>query len=115
MSGISILLLVVVLLLFYPLLWLIYQLRRYFRLRFRGFFVTREGRDNILYEERRAGVTQRLTIHGELMAYGPYVVYVPNEEEWKKETREWAHGRRTEIVENVKRALGTENYEYDVS
>ena len=113
MSGILILVLVVLLL--FPLLWLVYQLRRYFSLRFRGFFVSREGRDSFLYEERRAGETQRLTIHGEMMAYGPHVVYVPNEEEWEKETPEWAHGRHAEILENVKRALGTKNYEYDMS
>ena len=107
--------LVVILLLFYPLLWFVYQLRRYLRLRFRGFFVTREGRDNIVYEERRAGATQRLIIHGELMASGPHVVYVPDEEEWQKEMPDWAHGRRAEILETVKRALGTKNYEFDTS
>ena len=115
MSGNLILLLVVVLLLFYPLLWFIYQLRRYYRLRFRGFFVTREGRDNIIYEERQAGQVQRLTIYGELMSNDPHVVYVPNEEEWENKMPEWAHGRRAEILENIKRALGTKNYEYDVS
>ena len=115
MSDILIILLLVVLLVLYPFLWVVYQLRRFFRLRTRGFFVSREGRNSIEYEERRAGVTQRLIIYGEPMVSAPYVVYVPDEEEWQKEMPEWAHGRRGEILENIKLALGTKNYEYDMS
>ena len=113
--GLWILLLIVLLALLYPLLWFVYQLRRYYRLRSRGFWVAPEGRDHLVYEERRAGKTQRLTIYAERMASGPRVVDVPNEEEWEKEMPEWAHGRGVEILENIKRALGTKNYEYDGS
>jgi len=49
------------------------------------------------------------------MAYGLRVVYVPSEEEWEKEVPERAHGRRAKILVNIKRALGTKNYESDVS
>jgi hypothetical protein len=110
--GILILLILVLLVLLYPFLWLIYQLRRNYRLRSRGFWVHRKGRDDIEYEERRADGLHRLTIHGELMSYGPFVVHVPTEEEWANEMPEWAQEHRAEILENVKRALGTKNYEY---
>lgn len=111
--GLLVLLIVMLLVLLYPCL---YQLRRYYRLQFRGFWVTREGRDSIVYEERREGTTQRLTIDGELMTYGhPFVIYVPDEEQWNKEMPEWALGRRVEILQNIKRALGTKNYEYLLS
>ena len=113
--GLWILFVAVLLVLLFPLLWFVYQLRRSYRLRSGGFWVAREGRDEILYEERRAGETQRLTISGERMTHGARVVYVPSEEEWEKEMPEWAHGRRVEILENIKRALGTKNYEDDVS
>ena len=110
-----VLLVLVLLVLLYPFLWFIYQVRRHYRLRFSGFWVHRKGRDDIEYEERRAGRLHRLTIHGELMAYGPFVIYVPTEEEWANEMPEWAQGRRAEILENVKRVLGTKNYEYEFS
>ena len=64
----------------------------------RGFWVGREGRDDIVYEERRDGAIQRLTIHGEMMTRGPHVIYVPNDEEWVRKMPEWAHGRRVEIL-----------------
>lgn len=95
-----------------PAFWLVYYLRRYYRLRSRGFWVAREGRDNILYEERVDGTTRRLLVQGEMMTPGPHLIYVPNEEDWLKQMPEWAHGRRFEIIENVQSALGTKNYEY---
>jgi len=40
------------------------------------------------------------------------VVYVPTEDEWQQEMPAWARGRREEIIENVRRDLGTKHYEY---
>lgn len=111
--GTLVLLILILLVLLYPFFWLIYQLRRLYGLHFRGFWVHRKGRNDVEYEERDAGGVQRLTIRGELMAYGPSVLYVPTEEEWANEMPEWAQGRRAEILENVRRALGTKNYEYE--
>jgi len=105
-------LLFILVVLVYPVFWLIYELRRFYRLRTRGFWAFREGRDNITYEERRNSSIQRLTIYGEMMYRAPHVIYVPNEEEWERKMPEWAQGRRAEILENVQQVLGTKNYEY---
>jgi len=113
MSGLVVLLVVVLLVLLFPVFWLISQSLRYYRLLSRGFSVAREGRDNIVYEERRNGKNRRLIIYGELMVRAPHVVYVPTEEEWESKMPEWARDRRTEIIDNVKRGLGTKNYEYE--
>ena len=95
--------------LFFPITWPLYQVRRYYGLRVRGFWVTRKGRDAIEYQELQNGKVERLTIGGEMMAIGPHVVYVPSEEEWEQTMPQWGRGRRAEIIENVKRALGTKN------
>lgn len=105
-------LLLLLLLPFIPAFWLVYYLRRYYRLRSRGFWVAREGRDTIVYEERRAGTNRRLYIQREMMTQGPHLIYVPNEEDWMKHMPEWAQGRRIEIIENVRSALGTKHYDY---
>jgi hypothetical protein len=108
-------LLLVLSLIFFPILWPLYFVRRYYSLRFRGFWVTREGRDAIEYQELHNGKVERLTIDGEMMVGAPHVVYVPTAEEWQRTMPGWAQGRREEIIENVKRKLGTKNYEYDYS
>jgi hypothetical protein len=113
--GILIFLGLVLVVLLYPFLRLIYELRRHYRLRSRGFWVHREGRDDIEYEERSAKGLRRLLLNGELNGSGPFVVYLPTQEEWARRMPEWAQGRRDEILENVKQALGTKNYEYDFS
>jgi len=108
------LLLILMLLPLYPFFWVVYQLRRQYSLRFRGYWVTRKGRDSIEYQERLADKVERIIIDGEMMAVGPHVVYVPTDEEWKK-MPEWAQGRRDEIIGRVKDFLGSKNYEYDES
>ena len=42
-------------LLFFPITWPLYQVRRYYRLKSQGFWVTRKGRDAIEYQELRNG------------------------------------------------------------
>ena len=99
-------------LLFLPIGWLLYFIRRFYWLRARGFWVTRQGRDAIEYQELREGGVEELTIGGEMMVGTPHVVYVPNEEEWVQTMPDWAQGRREEIIANVRRKLGTKRYEY---
>ena len=98
--------------LFFPIIWPLLQLWRYYRLYSRGFYVTRRGRDLIEYQERREGTICRLTLYREMMATPPNVVYVPAEDEWQRDMPAWARERRAEIVENVKRALGTKRNEF---
>jgi hypothetical protein len=100
-------------LLLLPIGWLLYFARRSYWLRVRGFWVTREGRDAIEYQELHNGRVERLTLGGEMMVGAPHVVYVPTEEEWRQTMPEWAQGRRDEIIANVRRQLGTKRYEYD--
>lgn len=99
-------------LLFLPIGWLLYFIRRFYWLRVRGFWVTRQGRDEIEYQELREGGVERLTISGEMMVGAPDVVYVPTEEEWLHTMPEWSQGRREEIIAKVRRKLGTKRYEY---
>jgi hypothetical protein len=96
----------------YPLFWIVYKLRRRYSLVVRGFWVSRMGRDNIEYEERRNGKIKRLTIYGEMMAMGPHAVYVPNDLSWRREAPEWAQDRREEIIERIKSMLGSKKYQY---
>ncbi len=98
--------------LFFPAIWPLFRLWRYYRLYSSGFYVTRKGRDLIEYQERRAGMICRLTLYREMMATPPNVVYVPTEDEWQCDMPVWARGRREEIIENVKRALGTKRNEF---
>jgi hypothetical protein len=100
-------------LLLLPIGWPLYFARRSYWLRVRGFWVTREGRDAIEYQQLHNGRVERLTIGGEMMVGAPHVVYVPTEEEWRQTMPEWAQGRRDEIIANLRRKLGTKRYEYD--
>jgi hypothetical protein len=106
----------VILLLFaivlFPIMWPVTELWRYYRLYHRGFWARRKGRDSIEYQERRDRTIRRLEIDAEMMARGPHAVYVPTEDEWDSTMPAWARGRRGEIVDNVRRALGTKNYEF---
>ncbi len=102
-------------LLFAPVGWLIYFVRRFYSLRSLGFWVAGSGRDAFEYQEPNDGRVERLTIGGEMIIGGPDVVYVPTEEEWNQRMPQWDRGRREEIIENVKRILGTKRYEYDYS
>ncbi len=113
-DAFAVMLLVIFILLF-PITWPLSQLWRIYRLKSRGYYVTREGRDAIEYQELNDGTVRRLTIASEMFVKGPHVVYVPTEAEWKEWMPSWAQGRREEIVENVKRALGNKQYEYVVS
>jgi hypothetical protein len=94
------------------LFWIVNELRRWYSLAVRGFWVSRSGRDNIEYEERRTGKIKRLTIYGEMMAVGPHVVYVPNDRSWRQEVPEWAQDRREEIIGRIKLILGSKKYQY---
>jgi hypothetical protein len=109
--AIAIVLLLLAIVLF-PILWPANQLWRYYRLYSRGFWLRRKGRDSIEYHERRRRTIRRLTIGGEMMATGPHVVYVPTDVEWDRTMPTWARGRRDEIIENVRCALGTKRYEF---
>jgi len=100
------------LILLLPIIWPVTELWRYYRLYSRGFWVTRKGRDSIEYQERRDRSIRRLTIDGEMLVKGPHVVYVPTENEWERRMPAWAHGRREEIIANVKRDLGTKHYKF---
>jgi hypothetical protein len=93
--------LIVLSLFLFPITWPLSQLWRYYRLKSRGYD-----------QELCNGKVRRLTIAGEMVVKGPHVVYVPTEAEWQLWMPPWAQGRREEIVENVKRALGDKNYEY---
>ena len=108
-------LLLILSLIFFPILWPLCFVRRYYSLRSRGFWVSREGLDAIEYQELQNGRVERLTIGGEMMVGAPHVVYVPTPEEWQGTMPDWAQGRREEIIETVKSRLGTKNYEYDCS
>jgi hypothetical protein len=35
-------------------------------------------------------------------------VYLPSQDRWTDETPDWAHGRRREITENIKKDLGAD-------
>ena len=98
-----------------PIGWLIYFVRRFYWLRAYGFWVTQTGRDEIEYQELHDGSVDRITIFGERLVSAPHVVYVPSPEEWQQTMLSWARGRREEIIENMKRKLGTKKYEYDYS
>jgi hypothetical protein len=104
--------LIVLFLLLFPITWPLSQLRRYYRLKSRGHYVTRQGRDAIEYQELSGGKVVRLIIAGEMVMKGPHVVYVPTEDDWQQEMPAWAHGRRKEIIENVRRGLWSKHYEY---
>ena len=95
-----------------PFFWLVYGLRRQYSLAVRGFWVAGKGRDNIEYQEKRDGKIERLTIYGEMMASGPHVVYVPDEQSWQQDVPRWAQHRREEIVGRIKLILGSRKYEY---
>jgi hypothetical protein len=99
-------------LLFLPIGWFLYFVRRSYWLRVRGYWVTRQGRDAIEYQELREGRVERLTIGGEMMVGAPHLVYVPTEQEWLQTMPEWSQGRREEIIANVRNKLGTKRYEY---
>jgi len=95
--------------------WPLYLVRRWYWLKARGFWAARVGRDAIEYQELRNGRVERLTIEREMMIGAPHVVYVPTEKEWQQTMPAWAEGRRIEIIDKVKRRLGTKDYEYDYS
>ena len=95
--------------------WPLQFVRRWYWLKARGFWAAGAGRDAVEYQELRSGRVERLTIDGEMMIGARHVVYVPNEKEWRQTMPAWAQGRRMEIVDNVKRRLGTKHYEYDYS
>jgi hypothetical protein len=104
--------LLVLAILFFPIVWPLSHLRRYYQLYSRGFSVTPKGRDFIEYRQRRDGAMRRLTLYREMMTKPPNVVYIPTEDEWQRDMPTWAQGRREEIVENVRHALGTKNYDF---
>ena len=104
--------LIIISLLLFPITWPVSELWRYYRLKSRGFWVSRKGRDAIEYQELRDGKVLRLVIAGEMVVKRPHVVYVPTEAQWQQTMPAWARGRREDIIENMKRALGTKNYEY---
>ncbi len=115
MKDLAMLLYFLILLPLLPFFYLSTQLRRQYWLNRKGYWVGRQGRDNIRYEERRDGSIRQLTISGEMMAVGPHVIYIPSEEKWRSDVPEWATTRREEILSRVQDVLGRKNYEYDFS
>ena len=115
MKDLAMLLYILILLPLLPFFFLYAEIRRRYWLRRHGYWASREGRDNVRYEEKRGRVVERLTIAGEMMAVGPHVIYVPSDEDWRKEAPEWAIDRREEIMKRVRDVLGSKKYEYDVS
>jgi hypothetical protein len=77
-----------------------------------GYLVGPEGRDQIRYQELADGSVRSLTIDGEMLTGAPHVVYLPDSETWEKKMPPWAQPRRAEIVERVKKALGTKRYQF---
>jgi|SRR5215831_4549097 len=88
-------------------------LRRRYRLRKDGYLVGPEGRDSIRYDELADGNVRSLIISGEMLTGAPHVVYLPDPESWEKSMPAWAQCRRLEIIERVKKALGTKRYQFD--
>ena len=78
----------------------------------RGWRVGHRGRDLMFYEEKVAGVWQRLEIDGEmLMGRAHHVIYFASPEVWRGYP-EWARERRDEIVARVKSVFREPDYEY---
>jgi hypothetical protein len=115
MKDLAMLLYFLILLPLWPLFFIYAKARRWYWLGHRGYWATREGRDNVRYDEKRESSVERLTIPGEMMAVGPHVLYVPSDYEWRRDMPEWATERREEIVNRVRDVLGSKNYEYDFS
>lgn len=75
--------------------------------------VGHSGRDQMYYEEQRAGDWHRLVINGEmLMGPAHHVIYFKSAESWGNYPQ-WAHGRRAEIIARIKSAFRPPDYEYD--
>jgi len=85
-------------------------LRRRRRLHGVGYFASREGRDQIRYEERADGGVRALVIDGDVG--NPHLVYVPSPQIWDRTMPPWARSRRDEIVGRIKEQLGEAKYEF---
>ncbi len=114
-SDLLAVLLLVIFVLLFPITWPMGHIQRLYALKRRGFWARRLGRDPIEYQELHDGSMRRLLIAGEMIIGGPHVVYVPSITDWDQSVPEWARGRRDEIIEKVKRDLGTRSYEYVLS
>lgn len=78
----------------------------------RGWRVGHRGRDLMFYEEKVAGVWQRLEIDGEMLTgRAHHVIYFASPEVWRGYP-EWARERRDEIVARVKSVFREPDYEY---
>lgn len=78
----------------------------------RGWRVGHRGRDLMFYEEKVAGVWQRLEIDGEMLTgRAHHVIYLASAEVWRGYP-EWARERREEIVARVKSVFREPDYEY---
>jgi hypothetical protein len=77
----------------------------------RGYRVRRKG-TRWWYEERSStGTIRRLPFGYKALAAiyrPPCEVCLPSQARWDDETPDWAHGRRCEIIENIKRDLGAD-------
>ncbi len=112
LSDVGAVFLLIVLIILFPLYWLVSFAHRFYSLRMRGFWVAKKGRHTIEYEELRNGEVERLEMFSEMSVGAPDVVYVPSEKEWTQKMPDWAQTRREEILERVKSKLGTKRYEY---
>ena len=77
----------------------------------RGYRVRRQG-TGWWYEERSSAATiRRLPFGYKPLAdkyRPPCEVCLPSQDRWDDETPDWAHGRRREIMDNIKKDLGAD-------
>jgi hypothetical protein len=78
----------------------------------RGYQVRFQERIGWCYEERTStGAIRRLPFGYKALAdkyRPPCEVYLPSQQRWNDATPAWAHGRRREITENIKKDLGAD-------
>ncbi len=78
----------------------------------RDWRVGHQGRDMMYYEERIAGVWERIAISGEMLTgRAHHVIYFSSPAEWQQYPA-WARARRDEIVARIKSEFTPPDYEY---
>ena len=74
--------------------------------------VGHRGRDGMYYEERHAGVWDRLEIDGEMLTgRAHHVIYFASAQRWLAYPA-WAQGRRDEIIARIQSQFREPDYEY---
>jgi hypothetical protein len=79
----------------------------------RGWRVGHRGRNGMYYEEIRDGAWQRIDIDGEMLTgRAHHVIYFASDERWN-DYPEWVHGRRDEIISQIKSEFREPDYDYN--